>query len=89
MELIRLCATNDRNGNPRRVYVMISDGAAIAAWDEGYSGSDAVPGIWRQNAYNAPSFAVTPAEYRECLRDLPSPAYAYDVKGYAHLRHAA
>jgi len=79
------CATNCVNGNPRRVYVLFFDGEPIAAWDEGYSGSDAVPGIWRRQAYEAKRINCSARKYKQLLK-LPSPAYAYEVKGYSHLR---
>jgi hypothetical protein len=80
------CATNDKNGNPRRVYVLADeDGTQLAAWDEGYLGSDAVPGIWRRMAYEADRINVSARDYRRLLRTLPSPAWASEVPGYAHL----
>ena len=79
------CASNDVNGNPRRVYVFFSDGEAIAAWDEGYCGSDSVPGAWRQQAYDAERIKCTVKEYRQFLK-LPSPLWANEVKGYSHIR---
>ena len=81
-----LCAVNDVNGNPRRVYALIDeDGYYLAAWDEGYHGSDAVPGVWREAAYNAPREKISVKEYRRILREVPSPKWAHEVKGYAHL----
>jgi hypothetical protein len=80
------CATNDKNGNPRRVYVLANeDGTQLAAWDEGYLGSDAVPGIWRRYAYEAARVSITVKDYNRILRSLPSPAWASEVPGYAHL----
>lgn len=79
------CASNDVNGNPRRVYVFFSDGEAIAAWSEGYSGHHAVPGPWRQQAYDAERIKCSVKEYRQ-WRKLPSPKWAGEVKGYSHLR---
>ncbi len=81
------CAPNDYYGNPRRCYVLHDeDQTPIAAWDEGYNGHHAVPGIWRDAAYNAPRVNCTAAEYRELIKTLPSPDYAHEVKGYSHLR---
>jgi len=82
-----LCANNDINGNPRRVYALIDeDGCYLAAWDEGYLGHHAVPGEWRRQAYEAERQSVSVKDYNRILRELPSPAYAYDVEGYSHLR---
>jgi len=80
-----LCTYNDRNGNPRRLYVLIVDGTRTAAWDEGYSGCDAVPGPWRNKAYRAERVEITPGLYYELRRTLPSPRYADEVPGFAHL----
>jgi hypothetical protein len=81
-----LCTHNDRNGNPRRLYVLIVDGTRVAAWDEGYSGCDAVPGLWRDKAYRTERAEITPGLYNELRRTLPSPRYADEVPGFAHLR---
>ena len=81
-----LCAPNDGYGNPRRLYVLISDGESIAAWDEGYHGHHAVPGIWRDAAYNAERVNCTAKVYRDLKRTLPSPDWAHNVPGYGHLR---
>lgn len=81
-----MCAVNDVNGNPRRVYAMIDeDGYYLAAWDEGYSGHLAVPGVWREHAYNAIRENITVREYNRIIKEVPSPKWAHDVKGYEHL----
>ena len=80
------CAENDYNGNPQRVYVLSNEDGNHAAWDEGYKGSHAVPGIWREQAYFAEPVKITVKQYKQFLRELPSPDYAYEVKGYSHLR---
>ena len=81
------CASNDLNGNPQRCYVLVDeDGEAMAAWDEAYMGSDAVPGVWRREAYSAERSSITVREYKRLLKTLPSPSYAHDVAGYSHLR---
>ena len=85
--ILHMCAKNDTNGNPRRLYVMSDeDGKYIAAWDEGYKGSDAVPGEFRKAAYLSQRFDVTVTEYNKLLRTLPHPDFAYEVEGYSHLR---
>lgn len=71
MEVIRLNAGNDRNGNPRRVYLMIENGVIGGAFDEGYAGFHAVPNLQAQNlTAHCPTFATTPAEYRDILREF-------------------
>jgi hypothetical protein len=77
MEFLYLKSTNDNNGNSRRLFLLVSDGEALAVWPEGYSGSDAVPGELRERAWRAQSFpvAIGAAEYRRFLKALPSPAY--------------
>ena len=56
---------NDRNGNPRRVYVLLGDdGGIVNAFDEGYAGVDAIPlGVHLQLG-QITDFDTTPAEYR-------------------------
>ena len=85
--MLHLVAPNDSDGNPRRLFVMSNDeGKFIAAWDEGYKGSDAVPGIWRKDAYLSQRLDVPVAQYNKLRRTLPSPDNAFEVEGYAHLR---
>lgn len=85
--ILHLCATNDHYGNPQRLYVLNDeDGKFIACWDEGYKGHHAVPGWWRKSAYLAQRVDVSVTKYKQLLRDLPSPDYAYEVPGYSHLR---
>lgn len=87
-DIVHYCASNDVNGNPQRCYVLTDlDGQPVAVWDEGYLGSHAVPGWWRETAYNAPRISCSVTKYRKLLRTLPSPAYAHDVPGYSHLRN--
>ena len=82
-----LCADNDYNGNPRRVYTLIDeDGYYLAAWNEGYSGHHAVPGEWRRQAYEAHKERISTREYNRIRAEVPSPDYAYEVSGYSHLR---
>jgi hypothetical protein len=85
--ILHLCTKNDNNGNPRRLFVLSNDeGKFVAAWDEGYKGSDAVPGEFRKDAYLAQRLDVPVAQYNKLLRTLPSPDFAYEVEGYSHLR---
>ena len=81
------CASNDLNGNPQRCYVLVDDsGQSLAVWDEGYKGSDSVPGVWRKEAYSALRSEITTKEYKRLLKTLPSPDYAHEVTGFSHLR---
>ena len=76
MVCIKLNAGNDRNGNPRRVYVLLSDtGSIVRAVDEGYEGIHAlnrVPGA--EGLRDPVEFATTPAEYRQLLREFGNSA---------------
>ena len=66
--MIRLATTNDKNGNPRRVFVLFSEGGEIlGAWDESYAGNRAVPADLYDKARQAPSFTTTPKGYRDAL----------------------
>ena len=87
MIIKHMCAENDSNGNPRRVYAMIDEeGYYVAAWNEGYNGHHAVPGEWRRAAYHAERARISAREYYRIRAEVPSPDYAYDVPGYSHLR---
>lgn len=81
-----LCTHNDRNGNPRRLFVLCDDKRRVAVWDEKHYGVDAVPGIWRDAAYKAERLDITPGLYYELKRNLPSPNWAHEVPGYSSLR---
>jgi hypothetical protein len=83
-----LCTHNDRNGNPRRLYVLCLDNQRVAVWDEGYKGSDAVPGPFREAAYQAERIDIRPGLYNELRRELPSPDWAHGVPGFEHLQEA-
>lgn len=67
--IIRLDAGHDANGNPRRCYVVFTATMDIrAVYDEGYSGTYAVPKRLRRAASYARTFQTTPSEYRDLLR---------------------
>lgn len=84
---VHMCADNDYNGNPRRVYTLIDEeGHYVGAWDEGYNGHHAVPGVWRDAAYAAPRQKISVTEYKRILKQIPSPDYADQVEGYSNLR---
>jgi hypothetical protein len=74
MIAIKLNAGNDRNGNPRRVFVVIKeDGAIHEAIDEGYDGKAILFRRYPEIAYPC-EFKTTPGEYRELLRDFAKKA---------------
>ena len=69
--MVHACAPNDRNGNPRRLYVGFFENQGIQTtlvWDEGYSGHHAVPERYREAAYHAERVEISPAEYRRALK---------------------
>jgi hypothetical protein len=72
------------------LYVLVDEelpvAARVAAWDEGYAGHLAVPGIWRECAYLAERMDITVSLYKELKRNLPGPKWAHEVPGFAHLR---
>jgi hypothetical protein len=71
MNAIKLNAGNDRNGNPRRVFVVLDEsGNIIEAIDEEYRGTAALFDKYAPPDIGYPcEFATTPKEYRELLRD--------------------
>lgn len=64
---IKINAGNDSNGNPRRAFLVLSNGSIIEAIDEGYNGESELhekyPGI-----YVSAHLYVTPKEYKDVLR---------------------
>ena len=58
---IVLNAKNDRNGNPRRVSLMIDDGEVIDIFDHGYRGEPRAMDGW---PYAALSVQCTLTDYR-------------------------
>ncbi len=72
MTAIKLNAGNDRNGNPRRVYVVFgSSGDVLSAIDEGYLGSEAVTILYPDlKGKPIPEFQTTPEEYRLLLKQF-------------------
>ena len=71
---IHLNAGNDRNGNPRRVYVVLNEnGAIVDTIDEGYSGDSGVrklrvDGEKVKMDFVFNRFETTPKEYRELVK---------------------
>jgi len=55
-KVVHYRAINDKNGNPRRVYVLWQNHVPTKAWDEGYKGFHAIPEEYR----------MIPREDRNC-----------------------
>lgn len=71
----RFCCDNDRNGNPRRIWVVSNDkGEALFAWDEGYHGRNCVPGSLRKSFDDSVRIACNLSTYH-MLKKLPSPKF--------------
>jgi len=71
-------APNDRNGNPRRLYLVTSASAeSTVAIDEGYGGRQLALAHIRAPArvIDLPTVNVGAAEYRRLLRVLPGPEH--------------
>jgi hypothetical protein len=67
--VIRLNGGNDVNGNPRRVFIQLSNtGLILDAWDEDYFGESAIPEDHRKN-YSGLTLAVTPGTYRDVIKN--------------------
>jgi hypothetical protein len=66
---IKIDAGNDKNGNPRRGWIIVScaDGNTLDFVDEGYSGRGALDMTW-PNYVEGPTIVTTPGEYRDFLR---------------------
>lgn len=60
--VLHLCAPNDRNGNPRRAYVVLFDDGVHAFFDEGYQGRSALPRDYADNV--TWELRVSPGELR-------------------------
>ncbi len=62
----QLKAGHDRNGNPRRVFILLdASGDIVQAIDEGYTGMPKVCGRLVQ----LPTLNIEPAEYRSLLKE--------------------
>jgi hypothetical protein len=60
-----LCATNDVNGNPRRIYALYDvAGNIVQVIDQGYTGRREVP----KGLIELPEVNITPGEYRAWLK---------------------
>ena len=86
---IKINAGNDRNGNPRRGWIIADDhGRFVDFVDEGYSGSGAL----RVSPYvNFPStdaaIDVLPSTYKDALRQSKSNDIQRDLRIASHLRN--
>ena len=71
--MIKLDAGHDHNGNPRRAYLLLNvndygDTYPVAAWDEGYTGHDAVPEELRSLARGALRVPTTVTYRNDIMR---------------------
>jgi myo-inositol-hexaphosphate 3-phosphohydrolase len=67
---IKLNAGNDRNGNPRRVFIVFDEhGCIMKAIDEGYGG-DCVKVALGANIPFGGTFITTVSEYKDCLKQF-------------------
>ena len=73
MSFQHVCTHNDRNGNPRRLFVLCIGNRRVASWDEGYMGLHCVPASLQKFAADAERVDVPPSLYFELRRGLPSP----------------
>ena len=69
MIAVHLNAGNDKNGNPRRLYVIFdADANAVAVVDEGYQGKGALKVAGWEGVPVTSTIMTTPAHYRELRR---------------------
>jgi hypothetical protein len=76
---IHINAGNDRNGNPKRGWIITdSDGYFIGFVDEGYGGTGSLQSSAYSFAKPTPTIEVVPSVYRDALKQaygsLPSNA---------------
>lgn len=69
MQALLINAGRDRNGNPRKLYLVLIPGKAPQAFDIGYEGSGALPLGWRDLADNPIQINVTAKEYQRILKE--------------------
>lgn len=67
MNAIKLNAGHDRNGNPRRCYVIMDDKKIIDVIDEGYRGHLSIKEYTGLNV--VATFDTSPAQYRALLKE--------------------
>jgi hypothetical protein len=64
MLAIYITAQNDRNGNPRRGWIIVDDsGVTVDFVDEGYSGREALAAAGYPRTHDTSRVEVTPREY--------------------------
>lgn len=66
-------AGNDRNGNPRRIFLVFHHGSLVGSIDEGYEGEHALDVFGGETGRVLRSrialvVAITPAEYRRLMK---------------------
>lgn len=71
--ILHLCAPNTPSGNPNRCFVAydIVSGVVVGAWDEGYSGTNAIPDAVKSRVYGASSplrISVAAREVKDFLK---------------------
>jgi len=67
----KLNAGNDRNGNPRRVFVVVGEhGGILEVIDEGYSGDAPLAKKYPMINLCIVEFSTTPKEYRWLLNNF-------------------
>jgi hypothetical protein len=67
-EWILLRTTNDRNGNPRAVYLEMERGVPLQVVEHGYKGIGAAKEHGFDGSYTPSMFHVTPEEYKHAVR---------------------
>lgn len=73
----RYVAPHDKNGNPRRVWVVIPTTGPFSRWwfahNEGYSGIHALPAdVLEGEMMRFPDVKVSVSEYKRILKEGPS-----------------
>ncbi len=71
-----ICTTNDTNGNPRRLWLVITNEGTVAL-DEGYEGGNVYIRYLKEHwsyldcsvPLHLPTIEVKPAEYKRLLKD--------------------
>ena len=71
--ILHVCAPNDTNGNPRRLYYVTDlETGKVTAYDEEYRGRSAVPDEIQRSAIDGGSIDVPVSEYRFILKHFRS-----------------
>ena len=65
---VKFNAGNDNSGNPRRVFVVFSDGAIVASYDDSYSGIKAVTNFYHRQAFDGLELDTTVKEYERLVK---------------------